>query len=467
MSGWGSDSSYYASSVSRDGFSYDGTTFSVKIDYHHHPRCDSDSLYRLLTWTDPGPVLTKAGKVAKKQPPPHKDNPLHFYEAQCLHYGLKQYKTRPAAKKHLLEAFNPKTKTLEVPKRILDLEKALKEEYRIANEAAMKKAHEEWEREEVRRRAWEKQREIELEKEQKKRKEEVEGMIKEFAAAGIVIAKGKVSELKSRTTKTPISDLQVRKDLGALTETQLRALVEKLLFDKRSPTFKKAAVKEMRAMKEEQAFKASQAAKTKGKGKGNTPKRLNDKGDDRGEYIIMAPYLREQWSDITNEMSLKMSTSQGSSHLWVWFNFGIFSGIMRSYGALPKHVGDTTELHWKGRDEGTGETCFGDDNVASITFLGDGRIRGRVRCPWAGTVEFIGKKQHRQNVVWVKSVAAWKREYREINERAYEAANQSRWGGWCDPGSEKDWTSNSDTDSHDGDLDECEENFYGRISEAW
>ncbi|KAG6836089.1 hypothetical protein H0H93_011501 [Arthromyces matolae] len=411
MSGWDSDEYEYASStITRDGFTYNGTTFCVEVDHHRHPRCESADLYALLTWTDPGPRLTKAGKVAKKQPEPHKDNPLHFYEAQCLHYGLKQYKTRPAAKKHLLEAFDVKTKIISVPTRIIALEKAMKEEYRVANEAALKRIREENARQEARRQAW-------IEQEAKRKADEADSMVKEFAAAGIVIANARVADLKGRphvnkTSKSKMTDDQLRQSLNALTEAQ---------------------------------------------------KRLEDTCDDRGEYMIIAPYLRKQWSSQTDEMSLKMSPSLGSSHLWISFNFGIYSGVMRSFSFPPKHVGDTVDLHWKGREEGEGESCFGDEEVASITFLGGGKIRGRVRCPLAGTVEFIGKKMKRSasDTAWEKQVSDWKKEYRRINERSHAADGARRWGTWCDPGSEKDMTSNSDTASdRDADLSGDEEDNY-------
>jgi hypothetical protein len=147
---WSSESEYggtmYGSAVSRDGFSCQGNSFYVEVEGYSHERKDSKELYDLLTYTPPPPLLTKAGKVAKRQPPPYKDQPAHFYCAQLLHYGLKSMKMRDPAKKRLLAAFGEKT-TLEVPPKILGLEKALKKEYREANELARKKYEEEEQRE--------------------------------------------------------------------------------------------------------------------------------------------------------------------------------------------------------------------------------------------------------------------------------------------------------------------------------
>ncbi|KAG6917551.1 hypothetical protein DXG01_002018 [Tephrocybe rancida] len=453
------DTRLYAPPVTRDGFSYYGNELNFEVDRHRHPRCGSSSLYSLLTYKEPsGPLLTKAGTVAKRQPTPHKDNPAHFYEAQCVHYGLKPYKTKAVAKKHLLAAFNTTTETLDVPPHIVALEHELKKEYVIANEAGKKKAQEEKANQEKQRQILQEQRRIEREMERARKMEEANAMVKEFAAAGIVIAKGTVSDAKGRAmANKPVSDAQLRKDLDALPAAQLRKVMEKLVFGQGTSSFKKAIVKEMAVLKEEQAAKALEAAsKPKGRGKATEAKLLEDTLDDLGEYVIVAPYLRDNWST-TVQTSLKMSASPGQSHLWACFDFGIVSGIMRSYHAPPKKVGDTAEFHWKGGEQETSETYYGDENVASITFLGDGRIRGRMFYQSAGTFEFIGKKVPKQNVVWSRYVDSWKRQYREINSRSYEAANRARWGGWHDPGSDGDLTSNSDTSPEDRDLDGSED----------
>jgi hypothetical protein len=92
-----------------------------------------------LTYEPPPPVLTKAGKVAKRQPKlsAYHDQPAHFYSAQLLHYGLKPLKLREPAKKRLLTAYGGAGgDALKVPERILKLERQMKEKYRAANEVA-------------------------------------------------------------------------------------------------------------------------------------------------------------------------------------------------------------------------------------------------------------------------------------------------------------------------------------------
>ena len=127
-----SDTRIYYSKVHQDRLSYYGTQLQV----NGQPRCSSERLYDLVTWKDPPPLLTKAGKPCAQQPPPHKDEEAEFYHAQCIHYGLKAPKTREAAKKVLLEALNANQRKLAVPPSIVKLEltfELFKTEFEAAN----------------------------------------------------------------------------------------------------------------------------------------------------------------------------------------------------------------------------------------------------------------------------------------------------------------------------------------------
>ena len=134
--------SLHAPPITRDNiFFYYGinpsSSFYVKVEsrgiFHQHPRADSSHLYALLTYEAPtGPVFTKKGTVAKRQPPPHKDETEHFYCAQLIHYGLKPLKTKVPAKKALLAAFGD-GRTLTVPAHILVLQEQLRVDYEAAN----------------------------------------------------------------------------------------------------------------------------------------------------------------------------------------------------------------------------------------------------------------------------------------------------------------------------------------------
>ena len=185
----------FASPVSRDGFFHCGNTFYVEVDGHRHTRAHPSSLHSLLTYTPPtGPALTKAGKVAKRQPGPHKDEPGHFYCAQLLHYGLKPLKTKEAAKRNLLAAFNGST-DLQVPAHILKLERELAEEHKQAYVVARKQYIEDKENARMAEEAA-----------RKKRGQEEAAFINSFDGEPVVV--GEVDELRSRLSKLSKAQMQ-------------------------------------------------------------------------------------------------------------------------------------------------------------------------------------------------------------------------------------------------------------------
>ncbi|KAJ7286247.1 hypothetical protein C8J57DRAFT_1287137 [Mycena rebaudengoi] len=162
---------YYAAPITQDGLSFNGREVYVQTESRHRvARADASRLHSLLTYTTPPPVLTKAGKVAKRQPPPHKDETEEFYVAQLMHYGLKPLKTKEAAKKALLAAFGPGN-TLEVPPRILELKEKMRKEYSEANKIAKAKYLED-----------QKQEKLKEEEKRKKRKRETDAILENFTA---------------------------------------------------------------------------------------------------------------------------------------------------------------------------------------------------------------------------------------------------------------------------------------------
>ncbi|KAJ7172081.1 hypothetical protein C8R46DRAFT_946962 [Mycena filopes] len=182
----------YAPPIQRDGFVCNAYDFYVQSGNRHVKlrRADATDLHALLTYTAPPPVLTKAGKVAKRQPRPHEDESEEFYLAQVAHYGLKAVKTKDAAKRALLSAFGSK-KTLAVPDRILALEKAMRQEYIAANKIAKVK-HLEEKKEEKRKE----------EEKRNKRKRERESVIDDFLQVGSAppTKKGKTQGAKLQVT---------------------------------------------------------------------------------------------------------------------------------------------------------------------------------------------------------------------------------------------------------------------------
>lgn len=129
---------------------------------------------------------------------------------------------------------------------------------------------------------------------------------------------------------------------------------------------------------------------------------------------------------------LKLAFSRGTRrHMWASFSFGILTGIMRSVGPLPNNTGDTVSFVWRGYEQGEDTMTYKDHNTATITFMGDGKLKGVIEGSFLEpNCKFAGLHVERQNTVWCMYVKQWKATYRGINDRSYERANVGRWGKW-------------------------------------
>jgi hypothetical protein len=96
----------------RGDFVYRDTLFVDVGHGRHHARASPTELKSLL--------LPKAGSTPK-------DQVAHYYEAQLIHYGLPHSREKNTAKVRLTNAIN--SKSLVVPKEIMQLESELKKEY--------------------------------------------------------------------------------------------------------------------------------------------------------------------------------------------------------------------------------------------------------------------------------------------------------------------------------------------------
>ncbi|KAJ6531259.1 hypothetical protein B0H19DRAFT_1273468 [Mycena capillaripes] len=340
---------HYAPPIRRDGFIYHGNDFYVQGSGYRMRRADATRLHSLLTYTAPPPLLTKAGKVAKRQPRPHEDESEEFYTSQLAHYGLQPATTKEAAKRALLTAFGTK-KTLEVPSRILKLEKEMYKEYKESNKMAKAKYLEE-----------QKEERKKEEEKRNKRKRERDSAIDSFLQDG-----------SSRPLK---------------------------------------------------------------KGKTQAEK------------------------DNTRDMMwLKLCPSSTNARLWGEFNFGVVSGIIRST-TIPTRVGDSAAFFWRGREDGTGESSFGEDNVGTILFLGGGKFKATM--DWdIGNFEFAGTKlEGAKGKLSPQSLREWKATWRSINQSAYDRENQARWGKWGGDEDDAEQPAGSDTTEGAGSDVEVEDGY--------
>ncbi|VDB97876.1 unnamed protein product [Peniophora sp. CBMAI 1063] len=388
--------SSYAGPVTRDDiFFYNyHTGFYVMQDRERYIRAEPSKLYELLTWVDKGPALTKKGAPRKRQPPPHWDESVAYYTAQALHYGLKPKKTKEETKKTLLDAFKG-GKSLQVPEKILALEKELRKLWQDED----KKARARYEQEEREREEAEEKKRVE----DRRRHEEI------------------LAEFEKSAAPTP----------KAATSRKRKAT------DDGNATQKKT--------------------KTSGSGSG----KLSDL-EVRGEFAVKAPYLAEQWDDASGDLTLMLSPSRGTGkHLWGSFDFGIVKGIIRA-GAPPTTVGATVAFKWRGHEQGEGQMEFGEENKGTLTFLGNGKIRGTMVGGFMSEFVFsaIQDRESLRSVVWNMHVKEWKEEWRGINDRTYNAARVGRWGNWCAGGDYKERPAGSDTSDAGSASDAGEDDDY-------
>lgn len=165
----------------------------------------------------------------------------------------------------------------------------------------------------------------------------------------------------------------------------------------------------------------------------------------KGKFDIVAPGLSDEWPDCGDSFTFTISPSPGTSkHLWISFELGVVSGVMRSTGPPPTTINTPCDFTWRGTESGEGEMTFQDCNVASVIFLGDGKIKGTISGDLFEDVDFVGKLKKKVAVL-PKHVKEWKKTYRGINSESYRRAEKMRWGGWMDEDGCEGLVDDSDT----------------------
>lgn len=135
--------------VRRKNFTYDGRELHVETEdkgkLYNHPRADTPALLSHIVSKQPVSCFDALNKVAATDYSSHitrqKDYHVSFYRAQLIHYGLKELKTRDAARKALQRAIEAaQNHHLPIPQDIVLIEQDLKAKWDAAKAAADKKA---------------------------------------------------------------------------------------------------------------------------------------------------------------------------------------------------------------------------------------------------------------------------------------------------------------------------------------
>ncbi|KAJ5978204.1 hypothetical protein N7501_001546 [Penicillium viridicatum] len=141
-----------------------------------------------------------------------------------------------------------------------------------------------------------------------------------------------------------------------------------------------------------------------------------------GTYKVLSSDIANQW-DVVPE-ALTLSLRLNGREIWGEYKFEMFEGILwmperpmrPSFARIP--------FKWRGRENGTGEMSFDDDQEGWIEFLGDGDIVGMINC--CGDVHFRGQRIDSS----VRTASDLRDEWDGYNEEEYARENRARWGKW-------------------------------------
>jgi hypothetical protein len=173
-------------------------------------------------------------------------------------------------------------------------------------------------------------------------------------------------------------------------------------------------------------------------------------------YSLVAPTISEGWSS-TDGFQLRLCLSQSGHHVWGDFDFGIFTGTLRSE-TLPQPPTNKLKLHWRDRETGEGESTFGPENKMELQFLSENTFQGTMYWDSADTFEVTGKEIRNSDLSM--NIRRWKDAYRILNQANYDMECSSRWsGGWTqepepERAADSDTTDPQDEEEEDDNEDE-------------
>ncbi|KAF1810561.1 hypothetical protein P152DRAFT_515738 [Eremomyces bilateralis CBS 781.70] len=166
-------------------------------------------------------------------------------------------------------------------------------------------------------------------------------------------------------------------------------------------------------------------------------------------FTVIAPEISKGWS-VPNTLRIRLCQSQSGRHIWGDFDFGIFTGKLRSE-TLPQPPTGKIKFHWRGRQTGDGESSYNSENEMELQFLDEGTFRGNMYWDCLGTFEIAGKIdwERTRNRVFAMNIRKWKDGYRMLNENNYDMEASARWSSGWGGDAEPDLAAASDTTDND------------------
>ncbi|KAJ5573811.1 uncharacterized protein N7459_008238 [Penicillium hispanicum] len=350
----------------KDGFSYAGDSFYCEAsNLNRHRRATLPELQAHFNGEDPV------------------NRPAHWYEAQLLHYGLPPSKVKGTAHKRLFDAVTKGGLT--VPTHIQKIEAELKKEW-AKRERETKKTL----------------------KDASKAKSSTKGTKRK---AGEVSTSTNVNvSVNVNVSSTGVVDVQAAQPAAKKAKTAPKATAK----DKKVTAAKPAKPSKPTAQTRAPAHQAAQPSSltsgpshgefddapppyseyepSSGSGAWGSQQSIPPSSPRRkigllnGVYRVSCPYVVRNFPEHEGRLDL-IATLDGNT-LWLNFNLGVATGVMKVDRPYEVNMDDATRVFWRGNamQRWTGEYLpYNIDTVKSagalnrLFFMGDGHIEGTIR----------------------------------------------------------------------------------------
>ncbi|KAI0162760.1 hypothetical protein BJ166DRAFT_276876 [Pestalotiopsis sp. NC0098] len=160
-----------------------------------------------------------------------------------------------------------------------------------------------------------------------------------------------------------------------------------------------------------------------GSGDNDDDEPLDKLGLLNGRYEIESADVSEQWPHLGSDFSLVLTLA--GDQLWGTFDLGLYEGVLRFDVRPYESSREPLEFTWRGQ-ESDGPIFYGNGNSGSITFLGGGRIKGKID---AMDIHFSGRREAGQGTRSEVNITTMRNEWNSYTEQEYERLNRARWGG--------------------------------------
>ena len=470
----------FAIPVQRGDFSFNGDLYADAGDFNRHKRATVAELTDILR---PDFKKSKAIDGAKAR-----DEPAHFFAAQCLHYGLPPSKQKATSKMRLLDALNKSN--LAVPAHIVGMESDMKKEYATAErkaKAVYKANTFTSSSSSAPTPATKKRKQSELTasskqsstpstnksastiddgtspakkaRSQQPMRQENSGPFerpKQTARSDNLAAVWKRAieyglpppgpppvgchitssgSLARDIDGSPVYNVVPKSKTFTSEELEVNGSAKA---NTETKTKKSAALK--KETKEGTTKKQTAAARTKpavkkepktkkepkveGRPRPKQENSVSSLGFINGTYEIECS-IDGEWPDMEPDDGCTLILTLDSPQVWGAYDFGMYSGIICIANRPTSASKDDLYFRWRGRENSEGIMRFGPSCNGYISFLGNGTIGGTFTDLY-GNVEFQGRRLPGPPTP-VRTAASMKDEWDGYNQEAYDEANRARW----------------------------------------